>query len=217
VELSVEHAQAGSMHILGYYIDPDHPGLGEQLEAMRQGRDERNLEILDKLRALGLPVDLKSVKARAGGDVIGRPHVAQEMVALGYVESTTEAFDRFLARGQPAYVERKRMTPADAIERIIAAGGVAVLAHPGLIPIPPDALEQEIVRLQGLGLRGLEVLYPEHSAAKTALLSNLARKHRLLETGGTDFHGQAKPKVQLGMLEVPLALLRPLRMSRKKY
>ena len=215
VELSVVHERCGSLHILGYYIDPRHPDLGEKLEAMRDGRDERNLEILEKLRQLGMQLDLHKVKARAGGQVIGRPHMAQELLALGHVSSIKEAFDRFLARGKPAYAERKRMTPPEAIQRIRNASGVAVLAHPGLLPLATDALETELAELAEQGIQGLEVHYPEHSPADTRRFLELAKKHNLVITGGTDFHGDNKPDIKLGQNQVPLELLENLRAKRQ--
>jgi predicted metal-dependent phosphoesterase TrpH len=133
VELSVNHARLGSLHILGYWIQTSHPDLAVRLESIRGGRDQRNQKILARLADLGCPLDLFEVQAIAGGEVIGRPHLAQAMIKHDYVKSTQEAFDRYLARGKPAYMERDRMSSAEAIDRIHRAGGVAVWAHPGLI------------------------------------------------------------------------------------
>lgn len=214
VELSVNHERLGSLHILGYWIQPDHPDLAGKLEDIRGGRDRRNEKILARLADLGCPLDLSEVQAIAGGEVIGRPHLAQAMIKHDYVQSTQEAFDRYLARGQPAYMERDRMSPEEAIDRIRRAGGVAVWAHPGLIGLEESELEQEIIKLVKAGLAGIEAYYPEHSPETTELLLKLCAKHRLAPTGGTDFHGAVKPDLQLGSFEVPAALLEGLKARR---
>ena len=211
VELSVSHERLGSLHILGYWIQPGHPDLAGKLEDIRGGRDKRNEKILSRLADLGCPLDLSEVQAIAGGEVIGRPHLAQAMIKHDYVQSTQEAFDRYLARGKPAYMERDRMSPAEAIDRIRRAGGVAVWAHPGLIRLEESDMEKEIEKLGAAGLSGIEAHYPEHSPETTELLLKLCDKNRLAPTGGTDFHGTDKPDVQLGSFEVPAALLEGLR------
>ena len=214
VELSVNHDRLGSLHILGYWIRPGHPDLAGRLEDIRGGRGKRNERIIARLAELGCPLDLEEVEKIAGGDVIGRPHLAQAMQNRGYVKSTQEAFDRFLARGKPAYMERERMSPEEAVERIGRAGGVAVWAHPGLIGLEESDLEQEVLKLVAAGLSGIEAHYPEHSPETTGLLLNLCERHDLAPTGGTDFHGVVKPDVKLGSLEVPAELLEGLRARR---
>jgi len=214
VELSVNHERLGSLHILGYWIRPGHPDLAGRLEDIRGGRGKRNERILARLAELDCPLDPEEVQQIAGGDVVGRPHLAQAMLKHGYVKSTQEAFDRYLARGKPAYMERERMNPAEAIERIGRAGGVAVWAHPGLIGLQESELEKEITDLVAAGLSGIEAYYPEHSAQTTDLLLRLCQRHDLAPTGGTDFHGAVKPDVKLGGLEVPAGLLKGLRARR---
>jgi predicted metal-dependent phosphoesterase TrpH len=214
VELSVDHPRLGSLHILGYWIQPDHPDLAGRLEEIRGGRDSRNQKILDRLASLGCPLDLEEVRQIAGGEVVGRPHLARAMIEHGYVQTTQEAFDRYLARGRPAYLERERMGPEEAIDRIRRAGGVAVWAHPGLIGLEEPDLEREIVELAQAGLCGVEAHYPEHSPGTTELLLSLCDRYGLAPTGGTDFHGEVKPQIQLGSLPVPAALLEGLRAKR---
>ena len=214
VELSVNHGRLGSLHVLGYWIQPDHPDLAGKLEEIRGGRDRRNDKILARLADLGCPLELSEVQAIAGGEVIGRPHLAQAMIKHDYVQSTQEAFDRYLARGKPAYMERDRMSPAEAIDRIRRAGGVAVWAHPGMIGLEESELEKEVEKLVAAGLSGIEAHYPEHSPETTELLLKLCEKHRLAPTGGSDFHGAVKPDVHLGSFEVPAALLEGLRSRR---
>ena len=214
VELSVDHERLGSLHILGYWIQPGHPDLAGRLEDIRGGRGRRNEKILARLAELGCPLEIGEVEQIAGGKVIGRPHLAQAMLEHGYVKSTQEAFDRYLARGKPAYMERERMSPEEAVDRIRRAGGVAVWAHPGLIGLEESELEKEVLQLVGAGLSGIECHYPEHSPQTTDLLLRLCRRHDLAPTGGTDFHGAVKPNVQLGILEVPAELLEGLRARR---
>jgi predicted metal-dependent phosphoesterase TrpH len=191
VELSVDHPRLGSLHILGYWIQPDHPDLAGRLEEIRGGRDSRNQKILKRLASLGCPLDPDEVRQIAGGEVVGRPHLAQAMIKHGYVQTTQEAFDR-----------------------IRRAGGVAVWAHPGLIGLGEPDLEREILELARAGLCGVEAHYPEHSARTTGLILDLCARHRLAPTGGTDFHGAAKPEIQLGSLPVPAELLEGLRAKR---
>lgn len=214
VELSVNHERLDSLHILGYWIQPEHPDLAGRLADIRGGRDRRNEKILAVLAGLDCPLELSEVQQIAGGEVIGRPHLAQAMIKHGYVQSTQEAFDRYLARGKPAYMERERMGPEEAIDRIRRAGGVAVWAHPGLIGLERPDLEREIVELVKAGLSGVEAHYPEHSAKTTGLLLDLCDRHQLAPTGGTDFHGRVKPDIQLGSLRVPAQLLEGLRAKR---
>lgn len=210
VELSVNHQRLGSLHILGYWIQPGHPDLAGRLEDIRGGRGKRNQKILARLAELGCPLELSEVLQIAGGEVIGRPHLAQAMQKRGYVKSTQEAFDLYLARGKPAYMERERMSPEEAVDRIRRAGGVAVWAHPGLIGLEEPRLEEEILKLVAAGLSGIEAYYPEHSRETTELLLNLCQRHNLAPTGGTDFHGEVKPELKLGSLEVPAELLEGL-------
>jgi len=211
VELSVDHARLGSLHILGYWIQLGHPDLAGRLEDIRGGRGKRNEKILARLAELECPLKLEEVEQIAGGEVIGRPHLAQAMVQRGYVNSTQEAFDSYLARGKPAYMERERMNPDEAVDRIRRAGGVAVWAHPGLVGLDESELEKEVLALVSAGLCGIECYYTEHSPRTTELLLKLCRRHDLAPTGGSDFHGAAKPTVKLGVLQVPADLLEGLR------
>ncbi len=216
LELSVWRGQAGSLHVLGYWMDPDHPELTARLGPLRDSRAVRNRKILERLEELGVGVDPARVEALAGGPVVGRPHLAQAMIEAGRVATFQEAFDRFLARGRPAYVERERLTPGQAVEMLHSAGGVAVLAHPGCYEIPPDVLQAEIQDLVDRGLDGIEAHYPEHSPAQTTSFLDLADRCGLAVTGGSDFHGAAKPENPLGQPPVPAGLLENLRLRLPK-
>jgi predicted metal-dependent phosphoesterase TrpH len=158
---------------------------------------------------------MDEVTAFAGEGIVGRPHFAQAMVAKGYARAKDEAFARYLGKGKPAYVDRFRLGPREAIARIHEAGGLAVLAHPGTLGLAPDALRRAVAELKGWGLDGLEAYYSEHPPAVTAGLLALARETGLVATGGSDFHGAMNPDIRLGRgfgrLSVPDSVVDELR------
>lgn len=189
----------GSFHILGYAIDPDHPGLCMALAQLQSARRNRNPKILERLRRLGIDIAIETVHEAAGQGQTGRPHIARVMVENGFCGSIDEAFDRYLGTGRPAYVEKKRIACGDAIEMIRAAGGIAVLAHPGLLkPLPKNRLEALVARLVDMGIGGIEAFYPSHCLPDTACFIEMAEHHGLVVTGGTDFHGDIKPNIEMG-------------------
>lgn len=205
VELSVSLVSGGSVHLLGYFpgVSPDvlcAPGspLGRALERVRQARDRRNPAILEKLAALGCPLDEQEVRDLSGGDVVGRPHIAQALMARGYISTFREAFDRFLARGRPAYVERERIGESEAMSLVQDLGGMPVIAHPGLLGRNQYELDALISSMRDRGLRGVEVYYPRHSVEFTEWLGRLTVTKGLLATGGTDFHGLEGDPAGLG-------------------
>ncbi|MCX6995754.1 MAG: hypothetical protein NTV49_01380, partial [Kiritimatiellaeota bacterium] len=189
-------------------------GLARALARLRAGREIRNQEILSKLNALGLTVTAEELRVCAGEEVVGRPHVALAMIARGYVRDKDEAFGRYLASGQPAYAARFRMTPAESIQRIRAAGGVPVLAHLGTLALGRKDLRALAMQLRDQGLEGLEVYYPEHAPAQVRQYRDLAKDLNLAVTGGSDFHGTLSPHIKLGRgfgaLQVPDDLLAKL-------
>jgi predicted metal-dependent phosphoesterase TrpH len=198
VEVSVDFV-AGTMHILGYYIDLTCNSLIEVLLRIEHARHKRNEEILDKLGRLGMPLDYEAIKTVAREGPVGRPHIAQALVQKGYVASLREAFDKYLRKGAAAYAERLRFSEADAIQSIRHAGGIAVLAHPKSLSCgDPESLSTIVARLVSLGLQGVEVYYPSHSTEMERACESLAGQHRLLVTGGTDFHGAIYPEMQIG-------------------
>ncbi len=189
----------GSLHILGYRIRIDDPTLNEALLALQAARGDRNPRILERLEALGIPITLAEVEAEADGGHPGRPHIARILVRKGIVATIDEAFDRYLGNGRAAYVGKERMATARAIDLIRAAGGVPVLAHPGLLELEEDQrLEALLGELKSLGLAGLEVFFPDHDPEQTARFARLAARLDLLLTGGTDFHGEIRPEIEMG-------------------
>ena len=191
---------AGSFHMLGYAADVDHPNLNHTLSMLRDSRKRRNPQILKLLSRLGIEIALDEVRNLAGNSQLGRPHIAQLMVEKGYVPSIDAAFDEYLGNGKPAYVDRFRFKCEETIKAILNAGGIPVLAHPLLLGIKEnDILEDLIAVLTEMGLKGIEAYYPEHTKNLVAYYSRLANRYNLLITGGTDFHGDIKPEIKMGI------------------
>jgi predicted metal-dependent phosphoesterase TrpH len=182
VEINTDVGEA-EVHVLGYYMDHQLPWFQEFLGRLRDDRVNRAVKMVEKLNSLGVRLDFARVQALAAG-AIGRPHVARALVDAGVVASTEEAFDKYLGRGGPAYVERTKITPQDAVQIILRARGIPVLAHPGW-----GVKEEMIPPLVEAGLEGLEVYYPDHTPAMVTRYLEITRRLGLLATGGTDFHG----------------------------
>ncbi len=182
VEINTDVNEA-EVHVLGYYVDHHLPWFQEFLGRLRDGRVNRAAKMVEKLNALGVRLDFARVQALAAG-AIGRPHVARALVDAGVVASTEEAFEKFLGRNGPAYVERLKITPQDAVQIILRAGGIPVLAHPGW-----GVKDEVIPPLVEAGLEGLEVYYPDHTPAMVTHFLEITQRLGLLTTGGTDFHG----------------------------
>jgi len=188
VEISTV-AAGRDIHVLGYDMNIADVGLQEQLQELRAVRDRRNEMMAAKLRELGIPLDLTEVYAKhahrlQAGQTVGRPHLAEWLMEHGHVQSMKEAFDRYLGQDGAAYVNPPRIHPLDAITLIQRAGGVAVLAHPGLYD-----RDELIPGLVEGGLAGMEVRHSDHSPDKEAHYARLAAAYGLIATGGSDFHG----------------------------
>ena len=171
-------------HILGYFIDHRDGDLRNALEELRVARIRRMHRIVSKLGLIGITVDPSEILALAGSGTVGRPHIAQILVKMGYAASVRDAFDRYIGEGKPAYAPRSKLTPLEAIEIITKAGGVAALAHPGLW-----RADELIPQLAAWGIVGIEVYSPDHTAAQVAHYSDIARNLNLIALGGSDFHG----------------------------
>jgi hypothetical protein len=203
VELSADFAQ-GEVHILGYFIDDTHQELRAGLEAMRNSRSERAREMIVKLDNLGVHIEWPRVQEIAGSGSVGRPHLALAMLEKGYVGSFREAFTNYIGRGAPAYAERRKVTPVEAVELILRAGGLPVLAHPLFI----NDWQGMVVELKGAGLVGIEAYYDGYTAQEIDSLRVMADKHDLITTGGSDFHGiDAGIETALGGVDVPMEVV----------
>jgi predicted metal-dependent phosphoesterase TrpH len=192
------------LHILGYFVRPGASPLADELLKIRQERAARIVRTVTRLNELGVGLELADVEAAAGAEpghdiALGRPHVASALVKRGLVATPNEAFERYLRRGRPAYMERYRLKPERAVQLIREAGGLPVLAHPGLVR--NDSLIPQLV-LQGLG--GLEAYHTAHTAADTQRYLKMAERLGLYVTGGTDSHGPSGSyPVDIGDLDVP--------------
>ena len=219
VELS-SRFDGRELHVLGYGFDWQDPAFQDHLARQRLSRHARIPRTIERLNALGLELSEDEVKAKAGSDSIGRPHVARVLVDKGYVRHTREAFDRYLGEGAQAYVPRTLSDTRDVITWIRNAGGVPVLAHPTWTRCEGEPLYHLCARLKEAGLLGLEVFYSTHTRKQTSRYLQLAKQLDLLVTGGSDFHGEANPTIQVGRgkgtLKVPQALLEPLRQAARR-
>ncbi len=199
VELNTD-VPGREVHILGYFADTENAFLKENLMLLSGSREDRARQILAKLSRLGLPLEWERVTERAAG-AIGRPHVAHALVEAGYVDTIGEAFDRYIGKDGPAYVEHLRLSPVQAVEFVVNAGGVPVLAH------PTNVLDY-VEPLVDVGLQGIEAYYPTHTPADTEMLQLLAERHGLFVTGGTDHHGWPRFNgIQIGGLDIPLGVI----------
>ncbi|MGD8719273.1 MAG: PHP domain-containing protein [Candidatus Zixiibacteriota bacterium] len=200
-----------NVHIVGLFVDPAEDKLAAALEEVREYRRLRNPKILEKLAELGMPITIEEVAAKAGGKTLGRPHIAEVMVDKGYVADFQEAFDKYLAHKKPAYVHRRRISAEEGIGLIHGAGGLAFLAHPGIYALAPSITENMLYKLIRSGLDGVEVYYTDHLPTDTASFKRLAEEYDVLASGGTDFHGTAKPGVEIGVgrgdLKIPYDLV----------
>lgn len=188
VELGTD-IPGGEVHVLGFYLEPDDAGLQATLEKLREGRKGRGEGIVNKLREMGIDVTWEQVKRFAGGGAVGRPHVAQALVEGGHVATVKEAFDKYIARNGPAYVEREKMTPAEAVETIVKLGGVPCIAHPRDLEDPDGVLAE----LKEAGLVGMEVYYKDYAPDEVERLRLAAERFDLIPWGGSDYHGLHGP------------------------
>jgi len=209
IELTAQHENQ-EIHILGYFLDYQNKELLEKLKLVQLNRIERVYKIIENLEGIGLKLNPETVFSISGQATVGRMHIARALVQDGLVGSTAEAFRKYIGDKSPAYVLGFRLSVFEAIKLIHAACGVAVLAHPYMLY--NDTL---IAEFASYGLDGLEVYYPEHSQAMVNFYLDLAKKLDLLVTGGTDFHGSAKPQIKLGMIKIPLELVEKLRLAKK--
>ena len=215
VELACE-SKIGTLHLLGYFIDRGNQVLKDLLSQMVASRQQRNPQIIAKLNELGFQITMEQVQAQASSPIVSRLHIAMAMVQNNYVRNLDEAFGRFLGDDGPAYVKRVEPSPAQAVNIIHTAGGLAVVAHPvHLRAASEQELTARLKQLADLGLDGVEVWYPEHSTEMTAQLWRFCRQSGLAAVGGSDFHGAGKEHIKLGVgrggMNIPLEILNSLR------
>ena len=199
VEISTDLPD-GEAHILGYFIDYTDPEFKKELEKFRDSRTGRGKRMVEKLGGLGIKIDWARVQEIAGDGAIGRPHVAQAMLEKGYIKTFEEAFDKYIGHGGPAYVEREKMTPQEAVKLILRAKGIPVLAHPFTVKDP----EAMAINLKRVGLIGIEAYYKDNTPENTRATLQLAKKYGLIATGGTDYHGISDNEVMMGGTMVPV-------------
>jgi len=197
-EKSAPGKREPSVHLLGYWLlSPPSAQFRHWLESQQETRRQRNLELVAKLQQLGVAITLREAETY-GRNQVGRPHFARVLCDKGYVSNMQQAFDVYLADEAQAAVERDEPTLEAGIRRITDSGGMASLAHPVRLPQRGPDLANLVERLIDLGLQGIEVSHSEHSLADTAEYTGLARRYDLIPTGGTDFHGENKPRIRLG-------------------
>ena len=208
-EISCE-VSVGTMHVLVYFLEPGEGPLQDELVRLQDVRDRRNEVMCERL---GLSYG--DLQAEAGGIGAGRPHAAALLVRDGRATSIQDAFDRWLGKGKPGYVEKERLAPADALRLATASGGLPVLAHPNSLELAPAALRSRLEELRELGLVGVECVYGRYAPEDRAALSTVAFELGLVATGGSDHHGTYKPDLSVGVgrgdLDVPDSVLEELR------
>ena len=213
VEISASYKP--EMHILGYFTQETYVNIKDILVQLRKNRDERNPRIIAKLNEMGFNITLEEAEGEAGGNVLGRPHIAKVLIKKGYVKSMEEAFEKYLASGKPAYFKKDKLIPEEGIQEIIKAGGIPVLAHPVHLGLSLSQLDDLLAALVPMGLKGIEAYYVDNTNDYTGKILRLAIKHNMLVTGGSDFHGSLKSDIELGKgrgnLSVPFELLEKLR------
>lgn len=205
----------GSLHILGFFLDPRTPELNAALGRMQQARRERNPQIVEKLKKCGVAISMDEVikeacggypLATVAGKQISRAHFARVLVKKGYVKSFREAFDRYLAKNKTAYVPKAAFSSQEAMDMIRKAGGIASLAHPKQMGLDPDELEKEVGRLVAEGLEAIEVYSSGHDPRDNEIYKKIAERYGLVVTGGSDFHGDGNSDVEVGFMGAGISL-----------
>ena len=199
VEISTD-VPKGEVHVLGYFVDYTSPELLTMLERMRNSRRERAQGMIAKLRNLGVLIEWERVEEIAGSGSIGRPHIAQAMLEKGYIALIKEAFTKYIGWGGPAYVKRQKVSPVEAVELILRANGLPVLAHPLTINDP----EAMVIELKASGLVGIEVYHGDNTPEESSRLVSLADRYGLITTGGSDYHGLDATETMIGGADVPI-------------
>ena len=209
------------MHILGLFLPPRPEKLIRVMDGLLEHRHNRNHIIVGRLNDLGYSITYDEIRAIAGEGSVGRPHIARCLMDKHIVSSIQEAFDRFIGPKGKAYEPKKILTDKDAVSILKEEGATVVLAHPYQLGMSPGELEKLVLELMELGLDGIEVYYPEHTPTQTRRYEELAEKHGLVKSGGSDFHGTVKPRIALGRgknggLDIPYQVLADIKAYRNR-
>ena len=219
IEISAQF-EPGTLHILGFFLDPNQLQLQSTLADIQKARKERNPQIIKRLNGLGISITLQEVEAESGGKQIGRPRFARVLLKKGIVKNMQEAFEKYLAKGKSAYIDKRRLNSRESIECIRKAGGIAVIAHPKQMRLDEEQLNEEFARLVDEGLGGIEAYNSCQNRQEAELYKKLAKRFNLFVTGGSDFHGANKPEVDLGNLgggaELDYELIEEMKESLRK-
>ncbi len=197
IELSAEFGRI-PLHILGYFFDIENSALQEALIWVREGRAARNVQMLERLNALGYDLTMDDIRKHAGEELVGRPHFAAALMERGHFKHPNKIYQQLLGKDKAAYVNRPRLSPEQCVDLICRAGGVAIIAHPGQMKLTNNKLRRLIRQLLPHGLGGLEVLHPSHPPHQVLALERICAELDLVVSGGTDFHGTRTPDLRLG-------------------
>lgn len=218
VEISTDF-ENNELHIVGLFTD-NSAELSSALSELRNSREQRNMLMVEKLNSMGMDISYDDVVGSAGGAVVTRAHIAREIIKKGYASSNNEAFERYIGKDKPAYVRRSLMDYRTTLRLIAQSGGISVLAHPFTYKLSERRLEKIVDGLKDCGLSAIEAYYSTHSASETEYIKELAVRKGLKISGGSDFHGENKPGLELGTgygkLEIPYSILEGLKSELKK-
>lgn len=221
IELSTD-IPGSEIHILGYFIDTGDRDFQDTLEQFRMGRHARGEMMVRKLNDMGLDISWERVQQISDGGAIGRPHIAQALVESGHIEYPREAFDRYIGRNGPAYVERPKLTPEDAVGLLVKNGALPVMAHPTYSQSKSDrgdvaSLRETVRNLRGHGLQGMEVFYGDYTPEQVAYLKEIADELEIVPCGGSDYHASGNPgEPQVGSVGPPMSTVGRLRAIKGK-
>jgi predicted metal-dependent phosphoesterase TrpH len=204
-ELTAEHDDT-EVHLLGYFLDTQNPMLLAEISKFQSVRKQRIHEMVSRINELGVPLQVEAVFTLANCESPGRPHVARALVKAGLVRNLDEAFERFLKKGRPAWVPKSKMSARQGVDLIHQAGGLAVMAHPGL-----NRTDDIIPALVATGLDGIECFHSKHSTSMSARYVEMAETFDLLVTGGSDCHGFSKIRPLIGSVKIPYDLVEKLK------
>ena len=219
IELSTEY-EGKDIHIVGLFIDKEEPAFRDKIQEFVDSRILRNQKMCQKLTEYGLPITYDELQNEFPGSVITRAHYAQLLLKKGYIKSLKEAFERYIGDRGPCFIPREKITPEDGVKLILSAKGIPVLAHPLQYGMGDERLQKLIDRLKAVGLQAMEAVYCTHSPSEENKMRALADKNNLLISGGSDFHGNAKPGLELGTgygkLYVPVEVLKALKARKEE-